>query len=106
MFENMLRAVRELEQGIRIPVQLPLDNDGYFDRRCPSEACQADFKILWEDWKGKVSDAQVFCPLCREEAKSTEWNTPEQAEYLGQIGIRYTQDVIDQALSQDAGAFN
>lgn len=59
-----------------------------------------------EDWKQKVSDAQAFCPICREEAKATEWNTPEQREYIRQIGINHIRSIIGQAFSQDAQDFN
>jgi hypothetical protein len=106
MFDNIIQELKKLERGIPVSVSVPIDNDGYFDRRCPSEACQADFKVLMEDWKQKVSDAQVFCPVCREEAKSTEWNTPEQYEYIRQVGINHVRGIIGQALSQDATDFN
>ena len=59
-----------------------------------------------EDWDHKVSAAQVFCPICREKAKSTEWNTPEQQEYIGQVGGSHIEGIISQALSQDADDFN
>ncbi len=106
MFDNIIQELKKLERGIPVSISVPIDNDGYFDRRCPSEACQADFKVLMEDWKQKVSDAQVFCPVCREEAKSTEWNTPEQLEYIRQVGINHIRGIIGQALSQDAKDFN
>ncbi len=108
MFDN-IPELKEIEQNgglISVPITVPIDNDGYFDRRCLSEACQADFKILMEDWKHKVSDAHVFCPICREEAKATEWNTPEQQEYISQVGINHIRDRIGKALSQVAEDFN
>jgi len=106
MFDNVIRELKKLEGGSQFTVSIPIDNDGYFDRRCPSAACQADFKVLMEDWKQKVSDTQVFCPICREKAKSTEWNTPEQQEYIRQMGINHIQGIIGRALSQDANNFN
>jgi len=106
MFDNVIRELKKMEGGSQFTISIPIDNDGYFDRRCPSEACQADFKVLMEDWKQKVSDAQVFCPICREKAKATERNTPGQQDYIRQIGINYIQGMIGQALSQDANDFN
>jgi uncharacterized Zn finger protein (UPF0148 family) len=109
MFDNILRELERIKEGggtISVPVQIPIDNDGYFDRRCPSGACQSDFKILFEDWKNKVSDAQVFCPICREEAEAVEWNTPDQVEYIRQIAVNRISGIIDNALSQDARDFN
>jgi hypothetical protein len=89
-----------------VPIGIPIDNDGYFDRRCPSDACQSDFKILFEDWKNRVSDAQVFCPTCREEAEAAEWNTPDQVEYIRQVAVNRISGIIGNALSQDARDFN
>ena len=106
MFDNVIRELKKMEGGSQFTISIPIDDDGYFDRRCLSEACQADFKVLMEDWKDKVSDAQVFCPICREEAKATEWNTPEQQEYIRQVGINHIQSIIGNALSQDANDFN
>ena len=106
MFDNTIRELKKFEQGIPVSIPVPIDNDGYLDRRCPSEACLADFKVLMEDWDHKVNGDQVFCPVCREEAKATEWNTPEQHEYISQVGINHIQGIISQALSQDAKDFN
>ena len=72
MFDNILRELKKIEQNgskMSVPIQIPADNDGCLDRRCPSDVCHADFKVLMEDWKHKVTDTQVFCPICREEAK-------------------------------------
>ena len=49
MFDNIIQELKKLERGIPVSVSVPIDNDGYFDRRCPSEACQVDFKVLMED---------------------------------------------------------
>lgn len=106
MFDNIIRELEKMEGGSQFSISMPIDNDGYFDRRCPSEVCQADFKVLMEDWKDKVSDAQVFCPICREEAKSTEWNTPEQQEYIRQVGLNHIKGIMDRAFSQDVSDFN
>jgi len=109
MFDNILRELRKIELSggtISVPIEIPIDEEGYFDRRCPSNACQTDFKVLMEDWKVKVTDAQVFCPLCREEAKATEWNTPEQQEYIRRVGINHIRGMVGKALSQDAQDFN
>lgn len=109
MFENIRSELRRLDQshgGTTIPIQMPLDDGGYFDRRCPSAVCESDFKVLFEDWKDKVSEIRVFCPICREEAKATEWNTPQQCEYIREVAIQHLRGVVDKALAQDARDFN
>ena len=108
MFDNILRELGKIKQNgaVLVPIVIPIDDDGYFDRRCPSDNCQSDFKILFEDWKNRVSDAQVFCPICREEAEAAEWNTPDQVEYIRQVAVNRISGIIDNALSQDARDFN
>jgi uncharacterized Zn finger protein (UPF0148 family) len=109
MFENIRHELKKMDQslgGLSIPIQMPLDDERYFDRQCPSVNCQSSFKVFFEDWKEKVSDVRVFCPICREQAKATEWNTPDQVEYIKQVGLRHIQGLIGEAMSQDVSAFN
>ena len=106
MFEDVIKKLRRLEGGISIQVKIPVDDDGYFDRLCPGSECGAHFKVLFSDWRDKVQDAVVYCPICREEAESTEWNTTEQREYIREIGLRHVQREIGSALSSDAKRFN
>lgn len=109
MFDHTIRELQAIQRNggrISVPVQMPVDEDGYFDRRCPSAACQADFKVLMEDWKNKVGDAQVFCPVCREEASAGAWNTPEQFRYIRQVGMKHIRGIMGKALAQDVRGFN
>lgn len=100
MFEKLLKKLEPLEKGIKIPVQVELDADGYFDRRC--QACGDDFKLLMEDWESKVQEERAYCPFCRREAPGTEWNTPEQAEYTKRVGVAHVQELVNEGLREDA----
>jgi hypothetical protein len=106
MFDKLLREMKKLERGVQVPIQIAVDDDGHLDRRCPSEKCHARFKVLLEDWKHKVRDEEVYCPMCRYEAKATEWNTPEQANYMRKAGLAYVQNVVRGALREDSRRFN
>jgi hypothetical protein len=100
MFDKLIREVKKMEQGIRIPIDLPLDDVGYLDRRCPENSCHFEFKVLFEDWRDKVSDDKVFCPLCRHEEPATEWKTDEQAEYIQSVAVAYAQKIINTVVLQ------
>ncbi len=106
MFDKLLREMKKLERGVQVPIQIHLDDDGQLDRRCPSEECRAGFKVLLDDWKDKVQDEAAYCPICRHQAKSTEWNTPEQREYIHNAGLAYLQKVVRGALLEDSQQFN
>ena len=47
MFEETIRTLKRLDGTTTssIPVQISYDEEGYFDRECPSEECQFQFKV-------------------------------------------------------------
>lgn len=106
MFEGVLRELHTLEHGVQVPIDMELDDNGYFDRRCPSDECGVYFKVMFDDWQDIVRDEEVFCPLCRHDENSSEWNTPEQVEYIKNVVITYVQNRLDRALHVDAHRFN
>lgn len=106
MFDELLRELKKLEAGTLVPVQIPVDDDGYFDRQCPAEQCRAFFKVLFSDWRDKVKDEQVFCPICRHESASTEWNTETQAEHIEATALAHLEETISRAMRVDTETFN
>ena len=106
MFDNLLRGIESLSRGTTVPVTIKLDDNGNIDRICPSDECRTLFKIMFEDWRDIVSDEVVYCPLCRYEASSTEWNTREQSEYLKDVAFSHIQKEVGRALQKDAREFN
>lgn len=106
MFDKLLRELKKLEGGVRVPIQVHLDDDGQIDRQCPSDSCQADFRVVFEDWKAKVRDEGAFCPICHHESKATDWNTPAQREYIRKASLAHLQKVVQTALREDSRCFN
>ncbi len=92
--------------GQRIEIKIPLDDNGYFDRKCPDDKCGKYFKVKFEDWKSIVRDEAVYCPICRHEEPATEWNTEEQQEYIKQSALNAIKDEFSQAMAIDAQRFN
>ncbi|MBW7885494.1 MAG: hypothetical protein H3C34_23270 [Caldilineaceae bacterium] len=106
MFDHLMRELRKLEQGVSLPVSIPLDEQGYLDRQCPAVECRSQFKVLFNDWREKVQDEVVYCAVCRHEAPATEWNTSTQAAYMVSVTEAYVQRTVGRALRQDATHFN
>ncbi|MBT8240548.1 MAG: hypothetical protein KJN63_04915 [Acidimicrobiia bacterium] len=103
MFDETLRQLRRLERGVEVSVEIPLDDAGYLDRKCPSDKCGVYFKVRGDDWfSEKVRDEVAFCPFCREEQPADEWSTPEQDEYIESVGLAHLKGEIDRALTADA----
>ena len=68
MFEGVIRELRRLGRGSQVSIGLELDDDGFLDRLCPNSECSVDFKVLFDDWRDKVQDEVVYCPICRFES--------------------------------------
>lgn len=66
---------------MRFEVAVPLDDDGFLDRACPSPQCGRTFKVLHRDWEQSPALA-VYCPFCRWEDEPTNFTTTEQQDYL------------------------
>jgi hypothetical protein len=80
VFRDLTRELHDLERGIQVSVPLPSDADGYVEKECPSPECLSRFKIHTDDWSSLCSDEAVYCALCRHEADSQQWFTPEELE--------------------------
>jgi len=106
VFDDVLRKLRQLEQGIRVPVRLALDDDGYLDRICPNSRCSAGFKVQFDDWRDKVPDEVVHCPICGVQARSTEWNTPAQSRQIKADALDHVNRELGAAFANDAKRFN
>ena len=83
-----------------IPITLLPDDKGYFDRECPNEYCRYTFKILMEDWKEKISDDEVHCPLCGYVASSDKWWTQYQIHKMNEIAKEMAFSYIHKELDK------
>lgn len=106
MFDETIRALKALDGQTEVSVPIEDDEDGYFDRECPSEECLFQFKILSEDWKDKVRDEEVFCPSCRHTANAEKWWTAQQIEHAQQAALAKIAGSINNAMTRDASQWN
>lgn len=85
---------------MNIPVSIPLDNDGFMRRQCPS--CLRQFK--WhhgpanEEAEGQRSPTTYFCPLCGVPAATDQWMTSEQQEYAQGMALPVALQALDDEL--------
>jgi hypothetical protein len=106
MLDELQRTLRKLERGTTITVSMPLDTDGYLDRRCPWSECQFLFKVLVEDWNTKVANELAYCPFCGHSAPAKEFVTPTQRQYLRDVVIGRLRRELGSAIRADAQTFN
>lgn len=106
MFDDLLRELRRLEQPQQIRVSMPSDEEGYFDRECPSPECLFTFKVHEDDWRDKVRDEEVFCPFCGHTADSRKWLTQDQLEHAKKAASAHMRQRIGHAMKRDADSWN
>lgn len=106
MFEETQRFLRSLEGGGKVSIPMEDDEEGYFDRECPSEDCLFQFKMLSEDWH-KAKEAEcLHCPACGHTDHSDRWWTQQQVEHMQAAAVAQLQGALNQALKSDATRFN
>lgn len=88
---------------MEIPITIHSDEKGYFDRECPNENCLYTFKINMQDWKEKVSDDEVHCPMCGHIDTADKWWTQEQLESMQEIAASYVMSMITKELDKAFG---
>lgn len=89
---------------MEIPITLYSDEKGYFDRECPNENCLYTFKIHMEDWKEKVSDEEVHCPMCGHVDTADKWWTQDQLDSMEEIAASYAMSWISDELDRAFGS--
>ena len=88
---------------MEIPITIHSDEKGYFDRECPNENCLYTFKINMQDWKEKVSDDEVHCPMCGHIDTADKWWTQEQLESMQEFAASYAMSMITKELDKAFG---
>ena len=86
-----------------VELDLPPDEDGYYDRRCPSKDCGDKFKVFHEDWAGKDFEF-VWCPSCGHRSRHDEFYTPTQREHIRYRGMHLVETEIGKEIP--GGPFN
>jgi hypothetical protein len=85
-----------------IPVEYPLDADGFLRRECP--ACTREFKWHHGPTDSRPDDAadppQYSCPLCGTKAGHDQWFTQPQIEHNQDLVNYYAADVINDAMEE------
>lgn len=106
MFEKLIRELKKLEGTREISITLRSDEDGFFDRACPADACQSEFKVLMEHWRSKVPDERAWCPFCGHSEAPQEFNTTAQLDHIRRAAVSEVQRVLHRGLRASASDFN
>lgn len=87
---------------MEIPVDLPLDADGFLRRECPS--CTCEFKWHHGPTEARPDDAadpvRYSCPLCGKLAGHDQWFTQAQVEYQRALVEFHMMDAVNDEMKR------
>lgn len=87
---------------MEIPVEMPLDSDGFLRRECPS--CTGEFKWHNGPTEARPEDAvdppRYTCPLCGEKAAHDQWFTQAQVQLIHEVGLFHATDAFNDAMKK------
>jgi hypothetical protein len=81
-------------------VSIPLDEDGYLGRQCPS--CRQMFRVQSEDYEALPEDTRLYCVYCGHQDDHSEFLTEQQQQRLERVALDMGNQLIDDILG---GAF-
>jgi hypothetical protein len=105
MFDDFLENLRKLD-GQQVSVPIHADEDGYFDKECPSELCRSPFKVFADDWRNIVRDEEVFCPICGTSSTSDQFAHSDHVQLARKQGIKHFKGLVHNVLTDGAEDFN
>lgn len=88
---------------MEIPIELPLDSDGFLRRECPH--CEKEFK--WFNGRSSetpsdyVDPPVYWCPLCGRSSSHDSWFTQAQIEYSQAAAMGPAFELIQQELKDE-----
>lgn len=87
---------------MEIPVEFPLDADGFIRRECP--ACTQQFKWHYGPTDSRPPEAadppMYTCPLCGQPAEPDQWWTQEQIRYQQEVVNFHAMDIVNDEMKR------
>lgn len=85
----------------RFKVSIPLDDEGFFGRECPS--CEQHFRIAHGDYEVLPDDLRLWCVYCGHSDDHSEFMTGQQRARMMRAVSDYASQLLDQTLDKSFG---
>lgn len=70
--------IKPTEHGFETAISIPLDEDGFFGRECPS--CEAPFKMRHDEYQALPDELELTCPYCGHKEEHSAFMSTAQRE--------------------------
>lgn len=86
---------------VHFKVDIPVDEDGYFGRECPS--CEQHFRVAHEDYDGLPDEVRLWCVYCGHNDDHSDFMTKQQLERATRAASDYAVQMIGRTLDRSFG---
>lgn len=97
--------IEHTDDGFTTSVAIPLDEDGYFGRECPS--CEAPFKMRQDEYEALPEEIELTCPYCGHREEHSAFMSAAQRERVlaaaKGIALQYAHEQINDMLGRTFG---
>jgi hypothetical protein len=87
--------------NIVMRVEIPLDEEGFFGRQCPS--CDQVFRIAHDDYEALPDDLRLWCVYCGHNDDHSEFLTTQQEERTLRPATDVAMQLVDQMFDKSLG---
>jgi sarcosine oxidase delta subunit len=93
--------IEPTDDGFRTSVSIPLDQDGYFGRECPS--CSAPFKMRKAEYDVLPDGLELTCPYCGHREEHSAFMTAAQRERIRAAALGLAEQFVHRELNDVLG---
>ncbi|MDX3213972.1 hypothetical protein PV318_00135 [Streptomyces sp. ME02-6991-2B] len=90
------KVVGSQGSNIHMQVSMPLDEDGFLGRQCPT--CGLDFRMDGQQYDALPNQLELWCVYCGHHAEHSAFTTPQQRERLLQAARNLGEQLVSNAL--------
>lgn len=101
-FPDGVELLGEDDDGhVQFKVDIPVDEDGYFGRECPS--CEQHFRVAHEDYDGLPDDVRLWCVYCGHNDDHSDFMTQQQVKRATRAASDYAMQMAGRSLDRSFG---
>jgi sarcosine oxidase delta subunit len=98
--------IKQTEDGFETSISIPLDEDGFFGRTCPS--CDAPFKMRHDEYEALPDELELTCPYCGHREEHSEFMSAAQLDRVMAaaegLAEQWVHGQVDDMLSRTFGS--
>lgn len=97
-FPDGVRFLGEFGSEGRMTVSMPIDEEGYVGRECPS--CRRHFRVQSQDYEALPDDQRLWCVYCGHDDEASIFITTQQITRARRAATDYAEQLVRRSLGK------